>query len=109
MAADPIRITIIYFTNRKFRASIGARKLLDPGRNRALGGLFGECGMILGERSDLLECGDGCPGREVVAAIAAHRMPLSQAEPYLDHLTSCSPAIAIFGSFRSSTGNGRRE
>jgi hypothetical protein len=38
----------------------------------------------------------GCPGREVVAAIAAHRMPLSQAEPYLDHLGSCSPCYRDF-------------
>jgi hypothetical protein len=38
----------------------------------------------------------GCPGREIVAAIAAHRMPLSQAESYLDHLTSCSPCYRDF-------------
>lgn len=38
----------------------------------------------------------GCPGREIVAAIAAHRMPLSEAEPYLDHLTSCSPCYRDF-------------
>jgi hypothetical protein len=38
----------------------------------------------------------GCPGREIVAAIAAHKMPLSQAESYLDHLTSCSPCYRDF-------------
>jgi len=38
----------------------------------------------------------GCPGREIVAAIAAHRMPLSQAESYLDHLTSCSACYRDF-------------
>jgi hypothetical protein len=38
----------------------------------------------------------GCPGREIVAAIAAHRMPLSKAEPYLDHLSSCSPCYRDF-------------
>lgn len=32
----------------------------------------------------------------MIAAIAAHRMPLSQAEPYLDHLTSCSPCYRDF-------------
>ena len=38
----------------------------------------------------------GCPGREIVAAIAAHKMPLSEAESYLDHLTSCSPCYRDF-------------
>jgi hypothetical protein len=38
----------------------------------------------------------GCPGHEIVAAIAAQRMPLSQAEPFLDHLTSCSPCYRDF-------------
>ncbi len=38
----------------------------------------------------------GCPGHEIVAAIAAHKMPLSQAESYLDHLTSCSPCYRDF-------------
>jgi hypothetical protein len=38
----------------------------------------------------------GCPGREILSAIAAHRMSLSQAEPHLDHLTSCSPCYRDF-------------
>lgn len=38
----------------------------------------------------------GCPGREIVAAIAAHRMPLAKAQEYLDHLTSCSPCYRDF-------------
>lgn len=38
----------------------------------------------------------GCPGHEIVAAIAAHRMPLSKAQEYLDHLTSCSPCYRDF-------------
>jgi hypothetical protein len=38
----------------------------------------------------------GCPAQEIVAAIAAHRMPLSQAEAHLDHLTSCSPCYRDF-------------
>ena len=42
----------------------------------------------------------GCPGREIVAAIAAHRMPLSEAESYLDHLTSCSPCYRDFLQLR---------
>jgi len=38
----------------------------------------------------------GCPDHEIVAAIAAQRMPLSQAERFLDHLTSCSPCYRDF-------------
>jgi hypothetical protein len=30
LASDPILITIIYFTNRNFRASVCTRELLDP-------------------------------------------------------------------------------
>jgi hypothetical protein len=38
----------------------------------------------------------GCPGREVIAAIAARRMPLSEAQTYLDHLGACSPCYHDF-------------
>jgi hypothetical protein len=38
----------------------------------------------------------GCPGREIITAVADHRMPLSKAEPYLDHLSSCSPCYRDF-------------
>ena len=38
----------------------------------------------------------GCPGREVISAIAGHRMPLSEAQTYLDHLTACSPCYRDF-------------
>jgi hypothetical protein len=38
----------------------------------------------------------GCPGREILSRIAAHKMSLSQAEPHLNHLTSCSPCYTDF-------------
>jgi hypothetical protein len=38
----------------------------------------------------------GCPGAEVLKRIAAHEMPLSEAERWLDHLGSCSPCYADF-------------
>jgi hypothetical protein len=43
----------------------------------------------------------GCPGRDIVAAIAAHMMPLSQAESHLNHLTSCSPCYQDFLQFQA--------
>jgi hypothetical protein len=43
----------------------------------------------------------GCPGREVIAAIAAHRMPLSEAQTYLDHLGACSPCYRDFLGFQA--------
>jgi hypothetical protein len=38
----------------------------------------------------------GCPGSEVLNRIASHEMPLSEAEKWLDHLTSCSPCYRDF-------------
>lgn len=43
----------------------------------------------------------GCPAEGIVAAIAAHRMPLSQAESYLDHLSSCSPCYRDFARLQA--------
>jgi hypothetical protein len=57
VAADPIRITIIYFTNRKFRASICSRELLDPaesGSRRAVWRVRGDPGRT----HRLLECAE---------------------------------------------------
>jgi hypothetical protein len=36
----------------------------------------------------------------VIRQIASHKIPLSQAEPYLDHPPSCSPGYGDFCSFR---------
>ena len=49
----------------------------------------------------------GCLSIEVIAAIASHRMPLWQAEPYLDHLTSCSPCYRDFSQRREAYRRGR--
>src|SRR4029077_3956766 len=38
----------------------------------------------------------GCPGSEVLNKIASHEIPLSEAENWLDHLTSCSPCYRNF-------------
>ena len=42
----------------------------------------------------------GCPTSEIVRGIARHRVPLVEAEPWLDHLTSCSPCYRDFSEFR---------
>lgn len=41
----------------------------------------------------------GCPGKEVLKGIASHKIPLSDAERYLDHLTSCSPCYRDFSKY----------
>jgi hypothetical protein len=38
----------------------------------------------------------GCPRPEVLKRIASNQMPLSEAEKWLDHLTSCSPCYRDF-------------
>lgn len=42
----------------------------------------------------------GCPTAEVLRSIALHKMPLLEAEKWLDHLTSCSPCYRDFCHFR---------
>ena len=44
----------------------------------------------------------GCPGSHVLKRIASHEMPLSEAEKWLDHLTSCSPCYSDFTQFKAS-------
>lgn len=44
----------------------------------------------------------GCPGSDILRGIAFHRVPLAQAEVYLDHLTSCSPCYRDFSQFREA-------
>ena len=44
----------------------------------------------------------GCPGSGVLKRIASHEMPLSEAEKWLDHLTSCSPCYGDFSQFQAA-------
>jgi hypothetical protein len=50
----------------------------------------------------------GCPGAAVLEGIALHKIPLSEAEKWLDHLGSCSPCFqefkAIKGKLRARRG-----
>ncbi len=42
----------------------------------------------------------GCPGIGVLKAIAGRRLTLEEAEPWIDHLSSCSPCTREFADLR---------
>jgi hypothetical protein len=42
----------------------------------------------------------GCPGSEVLKAIAFRKMELAQAEDYIDHMGCCSPCFTEYTAFR---------
>ena len=44
----------------------------------------------------------GCPGPEILKGIAFRRIPLAEAEPWLDHISSCSPCYHDFSQFREA-------
>ena len=50
----------------------------------------------------------GCPGSELLRGIASRKVPLAQAEPWLNHLTSCSPCYRDFNQFREAYQRARR-
>lgn len=50
----------------------------------------------------------GCPDSSILRAIASHKLPLAQAEPWFAHLSSCSPCFQDFTEFRKEATNQRR-
>ena len=44
----------------------------------------------------------GCPSSDVLKRIASHEMSLTEAEKWLDHLTSCSPCYGDFSQFKAA-------
>jgi hypothetical protein len=50
----------------------------------------------------------GCPGSAALEGIASHRIPLPEAEKWLDHLGSCSPCFQEFTSIRNKMRARRR-
>jgi hypothetical protein len=50
----------------------------------------------------------GCPGPAILNGIALHRMSLSEADPWLDHLSSCTPCFQEFGQIRKEATGKRR-
>jgi len=50
----------------------------------------------------------GCPGSATLDAMASHRIPLSEADKWLDHLGSCSPCFQEFTAIRNKLRTHRR-
>src|SRR5438045_1313886 len=50
----------------------------------------------------------GCPGSTLLKGIAQGKVSLTEAEPWLDHLGSCSPCFQEFKEFRRQSLNQRR-
>lgn len=45
----------------------------------------------------------GCPGVEILGKIAAHRLSLVDADPWLNHLSTCTPCFQDFKQLRVRT------
>jgi hypothetical protein len=50
----------------------------------------------------------GCPGSSLLKGIAQGKISLTEAEPWLDHLGSCSPCFREFKEFRKQSAMQRR-
>jgi hypothetical protein len=50
----------------------------------------------------------GCPGSAMLKGIALHKVPLAEADAWLDHFSSCSPCFQEFTQFRKQAVDGRR-
>ena len=50
----------------------------------------------------------GCPDSTMLKGIALHKVPLAEADPWLDHFSSCSPCFQEFTQFRKQQVDGRR-
>src|ERR1700693_796550 len=50
----------------------------------------------------------GCPDSAVLRGIALHKVPLSEADRWLDHFSSCSPCFQEFTQFRKQAVDRRR-
>ena len=50
----------------------------------------------------------GCPDPAILESMAFHKLPLSEADPWLDHLASCSPCFQEFTEIRKRQTSQRR-
>jgi len=50
----------------------------------------------------------GCPGSAFLEGVARHKVPLSEADPWLDHLSSCSPCFQEFSKIRKQMAGQRK-
>jgi hypothetical protein len=51
----------------------------------------------------------GCPGPAVLRSIALHKLPLSEADPWLEHLSSCSPCFQEFSEIRKQKAGQQKQ
>jgi hypothetical protein len=51
----------------------------------------------------------GCPGSTFLEGVARHKVPLSEADQWLDHLSSCSPCFQEFTEIRKQAAGQRRQ
>jgi hypothetical protein len=49
----------------------------------------------------------GCPDSAVLKGVALHKVPLAEADRWLDHFSSCSPCFQEFTQFRKQALHGR--
>src|SRR5580692_10373536 len=50
----------------------------------------------------------GCPDSTVLRGIALHKVPLAEADRWLDHFSSCSPCFQEFTRYRKQLRDQRR-
>jgi len=51
----------------------------------------------------------GCPGSAILKSIALHKLPLAEANPWLEHFSSCSPCFQEFSEIRKQAAGQRRQ
>jgi hypothetical protein len=51
----------------------------------------------------------GCPGTAILKSIAFHKLPLAEADPWLEHFSSCSPCFQEFGEIRKQAAGQRSQ
>jgi hypothetical protein len=51
----------------------------------------------------------GCPGSAILKSIAVHKLPLAEADPWLEHFSSCSPCFQEFSEIRKQAAGQRRQ
>ena len=51
----------------------------------------------------------GCPGTAILKSIALHKLPLAEADPWLEHFSSCSPCFQEFSEIRKQAAGQRRQ
>ena len=51
----------------------------------------------------------GCPGPPILKSIALHKLPLAEADPWLEHFSSCSPCFQEFSEIRKQAAGQRRQ